>query len=189
MNVLCPKNLVYGNMWTKDFRNTYFGGEMRGCNSRKIENYQKQMMYEGTGIKLEDSNHRINILKNEFVEKTNPMVLDDGYDYTENFDVLQRFGNKRVFINLKNVVGRGGSQTRTLRDECYAFVKAQINLVNENKVSDTYFINVFDGDESHRNMKKFEYILKTQGNEMSSKYIYVGNLKDYFDTMIFLTKL
>jgi hypothetical protein len=114
------------------------------------------------------------------VESAQPMRNADGFDYTENFDGKQIFGEKTVWVNLKSVVGSGGSQTRTLRDECYPFVNAQLDYLVKTSETKYLFANIFDGDEAAAKMKMFTYLLSLPEYSAVKKYIYVGDLKGYF---------
>ena len=113
-------------------------------------------------------------------ECAHPMVKDDGFDYTENFDGRQVFGDREVLINLKSVVGSGGSQTRTLRDECYPFINAQLDWLVRTKKTTTLFANIFDGDEAASKLRMFKYLLSLPSFETVRQYVYVGDLKGYF---------
>ena len=123
---------------------------------------------------------RINWRKNLMVEIAQPMRNADGFDYTENFDGKQIFGEKNVWVNLKSVVGSGGSQTRTLRDECYPFVNAQLDYLVKTSETKYLFANIFDGDEAAAKMKMFTYLLSLPEYAAVKKYVYVGDLKGYF---------
>jgi hypothetical protein len=81
-----------------------------------------------------------------------------------------------TFINMKCVVGTGGSQTRTLR-EVYWFVESQLNIVKTNQ--HIFFANILDGDEAYRTLSKFEYLLNLPEYESIKKKVYVGDLKNY----------
>jgi hypothetical protein len=105
----------------------------------------------------------------------------DGFDYTENFDGKQIFGATTVWVNLKSVVGKGGSQTRTLRDECYPFICAQLDYLLKTKEQNYLFANIFDGDEAASSMGKFKYLLGLPEYADVKKYVYVGDLRGYFD--------
>jgi hypothetical protein len=109
------------------------------------------------------------------------MRKEDGFDYTENFDGKQEISGKTIWVNLKSVVGTGGSQTRTLRDECYPFINAQLHYLNKSQKTDCYFANIFDGDEAAAKMKMFHYLLHLPEFSTVKKYVYVGDLKGYFE--------
>jgi hypothetical protein len=165
---------------TKSERIALFGNVNGGSSSRNPELYQIQCIKEGTGLSVAKTSMRINWYSNEMVETHHPMKHKDGYNYTENFDGVQELSSKRVFLNLKCVVGKGGSQTRTLRDECYRFIHAQ--LVFLQKYPNTcYFANVFDGDEAHRNMEKFNHILSLPEFKEVASNIYVGDTQGYIE--------
>ena len=107
------------------------------------------------------------------------MTRPNGYDFTEDFDGVQQFGDRIVYINLKCVVGAGGSQTRTLRDECYHFVESQLKYLLNNQ--NCYFANIFDGDQAAAHKSKFDYLLGIGEYSTVRDLVYVGDLKDYFD--------
>ena len=85
---------------------------------------------------------------------------------------------------MKSCVGNGGSQTRTLRDQCYTFVEAQLNYLlsmfsMNTMYSFCYFANVLDGDECSKRMKMFHYLKSLPEYSKVEKYVYVGDLKGY----------
>ena len=87
-----------------------------------------------------------------------------------------------VYINFKSIVGKGGGQTRSLR-EVYWFIDGQMKVVARCK-DEVYFANILDGDEAHAAMPKFEYLasLPEYTNIPAIKNnIYVGDLKGYFE--------
>ena len=179
--IVCPECVVPGRDITKERRQEIFGQVAGGAGSRGPELFQKAQIAAGTQIPCTTTQARINWRTLKLVDIHNPMTKSDGFDYTENFDARQEFGTKHVFINLKCVVGRGGSQTRTLRDECYQFVDAQLRYLLENPEGNIWFANIFDGDEAARVMKKFEYLLGLPEFASVQQKIYVGDLKGYFD--------
>jgi hypothetical protein len=180
LNIVCPEGVIDGCLFTKEKRQELYGRVAGGRGSRNPEEYQKKQIVLGTGRPCNKTNIRINWRKNEMIENAQPMRKEDGFDYTENFDGKQVFGANTVWVNLKSVVGTGGSQTRTLRDECYKFVDAQLNYLLESKKTDCFFANIFDGDEASSNMKMFYYLLGLPEFSTIKKYIYVGDLKGYF---------
>jgi hypothetical protein len=109
------------------------------------------------------------------------MRNENGFDYTEDFDGKQQILSKTVWINLKCIVGTGGSQTRTLRDECYRFVDAQLHLLLKTRSPTDYFANIFDGDEAASKMRMFKYLLALPEFATVKHQVYVGDLKGYFD--------
>jgi hypothetical protein len=101
----------------------------------------------------------------------------DGFDYSEDFDGCQLVKNNMVLINFKCIVGKGGSQTRSLRD-VYRFVEGQLKMLPV--VKNVYFANILDGDEAHYTKPKFEYLLNLPEFKTVSNKVYVGDLKEYF---------
>jgi len=181
MSIICPEQVLDGFRYTKDTRHELYGEVAGGGGSTKPEKFQREQIIKGTAIPCPKTNIRINWRKNELTDIAHPMTQDDGFDYTEDFDGKQTFGQTTVYINLKSVVGTGGSQTRTLRDECYAFVNAQLNYLVKYQTTDVLFANIFDGDEAARRMPKFTYLLELPEFASVKKNVYVGDLKGYFD--------
>ena len=181
LNIFCPEGVIDGCLFTKEKRHELHGKVAGGGGSRKPEEYQKEQIVLGTGHPCNTTQTRINWRKNEMMENSQPMRKEDGFDYTENFDGKQVFCLNTVWINLKSVVGTGGSQTRTLRDECYPFVNAQLDYLLKSKKTDCFFANIFDGDEASSKMKMFQYLLRLPEFSTVEKYVYVGDLKCYFE--------
>ena len=182
LNIICPEGVIDGCLFTKEKRQELYGIIAGGGGSKKPEEYQREQIVLGTGYPCNTTKTRINWRKNEMLENAQPMRKEDGFDYTENFDGKQVFSSKfSVWINLKSVVGTGGSQTRTLRDECYKFVNAQLEYLLKSKNTDCYFANIFDGDEASSKMKMFHYLLELPEFSTVKKYVYVGDLKCYFE--------
>ena len=182
--IVCPEGVINGCEMTKEKRQELYGQVAGGGGSRKPEEYQRQQIEAGTAVPCMKTNMRINKRSCVMEDNAQPMRKDDGYDWTENFDGIQQFGSDQklnVWINLKSVVGAGGSQTRTLRDECYPFVEEQLCYLVKARTVYTYFANIFDGDEAASNMSKFHYLLGLPAYAGVKKYVYVGDLKGYFD--------
>jgi hypothetical protein len=179
-NINCPDGVIDGCLFTKEKRQELYGKVAGGGGSRKPEVYQIGQIVAGTGRPCPKTQTRINWRKNEMIENSQPMRKGDGFDYTENFDGKQVFATNTVWVNLKSVVGKGGSQTRTLRDECYPFVNAQLNYLLKSKKTDYFFANIFDGDHASSRMKMFQYLLALPEFTTVKKYVYIGDLKGYF---------
>ena len=177
--IYCPEEVIEGRLMTKEKRHELHGTVAGGKGSRSPEEYQRKMIMLGTSRPCPTTHTRINWRKSELIQIHHPMKNEDGFEYTENFDGVQQFGSHTVWINLKSVVGAGGSQTRTLRDECYPFVHAQLRyLLTDQK---DYFANIFDGDEAHSKMKMFHYLCGLPEFSEVKKHVYVGDLKGYFE--------
>lgn len=180
MEIDCPEDIVYGKLLTKEGRQLIFGKVAGGSGSRKPEEYQISKIQEGTRHKCHKTNMRINLRTFNLELLVKPNTLINGFDYSENFDGIQTLGKYQVYINLKCIVGKGGSQTRSLR-EAYWFIQGQLNVLLNTKTKYTLFCNIFDGDEADRNMNKFKYLFELECYKTIKKYVYIGNLKDYFD--------
>ena len=172
-DIVCPEYILSGHLITKDKRRELYGQVAGGEGSKKPEDDQRKNIIKGTGQPCNKTHIRINWRTNEIVIKSQPMKEDDGFDYTEDFDGSQSFGSITVYVNLKSVVGTGGSQTRTLR-ECNHFVNAQLNYLLASKNTTCLFANIFDGDEASSKMKLFNYLLARSEFSTVCKYIYMS---------------
>lgn len=182
MSITCPSDIIAGCDICKETRHQLHGQVAGGAGSRKPEEWQRAKIAEGTGKECKKTDMRINKRTLELRENKQPMKEDDGFDWTENFDGYQRLNGKKFYYNLKCVVGTGGSQTRTLRDECYPFVEAQLNYLLANPEDEkTHFTNIFDGDECHKRMSKFAYLLGLDEYAHVHHRVYVGDLKSVFE--------
>jgi hypothetical protein len=181
-------DLVDGSLITKTKRNELFGSCDKGAGTSNPENYQRQTISTLTKIPCLKTNIRINLRNNTLKEICYPNKYSDGFDYSENFDGIQIISNptttKTIYINLKCVVGSGGSQTRSLR-EVYWFIEGQLNvLLNQSRSRSTntiYFANILDGDQAFSVFDKFNYLLDLPAYSSIKEFIYVGDLKNYFN--------
>lgn len=178
-HVACPASVISGALITKDKRHELFGEVAGGAGSTKPEKFQRQAITDGTGIPCPKTNVRINLRTNTIKDIAHPNKANDGFDYSEDFDGVQAIKGAQVYINLKCIVGKGGVQTRSLR-EVYWFVEGQLNTL-KNGADNTYFANILDGDEAHACMTKFEYLLALPEFAEVKARLYVGDLKGYFD--------
>lgn len=178
--IKCPSSVIEGRLITKEKRQEIYGNVAGGSGSMGPENQQRRFIEEGTGVKCLKTNYRINLENHKLVEIAHPNKQDDGFEYTENFDGIQSYEEKKVYINLKCVVGNGGAQTRSLR-EVYWLTKGQLEYLLKNNESDLFFANILDGDESYKCMRKYNYLLsKPQYKDIKDK-VYTGDLKNYFE--------
>src|SRR6056300_1273095 len=126
---------------TKDLRRQILGVEnVSGAMSMKCEDYQRRAIEDGTGVVCTKSNNmRINMERGIMDNKSKPYNEPGGFEWTEDFDGIQRFNDTKFYINLKWVVEAGGSQTRTLK-LVYEFIKGQMLVINNLGVGeDVYF--------------------------------------------------
>jgi hypothetical protein len=168
-------NILEGRLITKTVRQETFGVVAGGAGSRKPEDYQRAAIVQYTGAPCPKTNMRINLRTNALKELAMPNKQTDGFDYSEDFDGCQTFGNKTVYLNLKCIVGSGGSQTRSLR-EVYWFVQGQLNVL---KTTNAYFANILDGDQADSVLPKFQYLLNLDEYSAVKTNVYVGDLKNY----------
>jgi hypothetical protein len=170
--------VIEGKLITKGMRHEIFGAVAGGAGSRKPEDYQRAMIVQHTGIPCPKTNMRINLRTNTLKEIAMPNKHTDGFDYSEDFDGSQTFGEKKVYLNLKCIVGTGGSQTRSLR-EVYWFMQGQLNVLKTTQ--NIYFANILDGDEANSVLPKFDYLRNLEDYKDVKSSVYVGDLKGYLN--------
>ncbi len=129
------------NNQTKEWRCNqpwYLNGKHKEC-----EKYQISLIEEITGVKVDKTNKRINLITNKLEDvKKKKNILE----WTENFDGYQLNNGKTIYYNLKMICGSGGGQIRALR-EVYHFISAQQRHLNQEPSSKLFFVNIFDGNE------------------------------------------
>lgn len=171
-------NLVSAEEQTKQWRKLqkwYFSGKKNEC-----EIYQRELIEKIINNKCLKTNDRIKISEKIIKSNSNPHKKNDGYDWTENFDGKVKYDDNTYYFNLKFVCDKGGSQTRTLQ-LVYLFIKYQIKYIIKNNIENVYFINILDGDESYNNLDKFMYLINQEKYNKSKKYIYVGDMKNFYE--------
>ncbi len=193
-HVLSSNSIIDGYTLTQSKRNELFGSCDKGAGTSSPENYQRQMISTLTKIPCLKTNIRINLRNNTLKEICYPNKHCDGFDYSENFDGIQTILQttiktipktipKTIYINLKCIVGSGGSQTRSLR-EVYWFIEGQLNvLLDQSKTESSnniFFANILDGDQAFSVFDKFKYLLELPVYSSIKQNIYVGDLKNYF---------
>ena len=170
--ILISSSYYQTKLWRKN-RIWYINGKYNEC-----EKYQINLIEKIIKIKLIKTNDRINIENYEIIDKRNPIVNKDGYEWSENFDGKLIKNNNIYYFNFKFVCDSGGSQTRTLR-EVYHFVKYQLEYLIKFNKNNIYFINILDGDTSYNNMNKFKYLIDKEKYKHIINYIFVGSLYDF----------
>lgn len=184
-----PLEIIKSCNQTKEWRKSciwYKNGKSNEC-----ENYQKKLIKQLLGYEIAKCDDRFNIETNTIVKKANPMKAIDGFEYTEDFDGKCIRGINTIYFNLKFCCDAGGAQTRTLR-LVYDFIKCQIQYINAkniattirnndnlNELSDTYFINILDGDTCDTHISKFRYLLNKLNDKKLEKYIFIGSMYDF----------
>ncbi len=181
LDIKCPIDAIPGYLINMEKRKELYGNVSGGAGSRKPEEFQRAKIIEGTGIPCTKTNTRINLRTNCLHNIKYPNIYNDGFDYSEDFDGSQQIKSNIIYINLKCICGKGGSQTRSLR-EVYWFIQGQLKtLENSNNV---YFANILDGDEAYSTKSKFEYLLNLEEFDKVKSKVYIGDLKGYFDWFI-----
>jgi hypothetical protein len=166
--ILIPSSLYQTKNWRKA-RKWYKDGKRNEC-----EIYQRDLIERITKCKCNKTNERFNMEDMKLHTKSNPMKFENGFEWTEDFDGLIEYKDKKFYFNLKIICESGGTQTRSLR-EVYMFVKCQIqNIILHN--SKNIYINILDGNECYLSQNKFSYLLNKSKIESQ---IFVGDMKQF----------
>ena len=171
-NILIPSSYYQTKNWRKN-KKWYKTGKSNEC-----EIYQINLIEKIINLKLNKTNDRINTETNNIIDNRNPLVNNDGYEWTENFDRKIIKNEIIYYFNLKFICDNGGSQTRSLR-EVYHFIKYQLEYLLIFKISNVYFINILDGNTCYNNMEKYKYLINKQKYENIKKYIFVGDTYEF----------
>ena len=153
---------IYQSKTWRQLQSWYKTGRSNEC-----EKYQRALIENITGSVCNKTKLRNNARTLTFESIAYPMKLDEGFDYTEDFDGKQ----DTTLYNLKMVCDKGGAQTRTLR-EVYHFVECQLKMKN----SPYTFVNILDGDCSAAARKHFNYLLNIYNNP---PHVFVGDMKEF----------
>jgi hypothetical protein len=183
-------DILCGSDMTKEKRAEQFGSVSGNKGSILPEQYQRNTIIKYTEIPCAKSKYRINLETLELVQVKNPNNNPDGFNYTEDFDGIQKLNDKTIYINMKCIVGSGGSQTRSLR-EVYWFIKGQLDhtakfLTTDSKI---YFANILDGDIAAKHMDKFKYLINKDCYNNIKNKVFIGNLKSYIYWFKTLSKI
>ena len=164
-----PEGIKMTKKWRKN-QIWYKNGKSCEC-----EHYQRDNIEHITNISCDKTTRRINTADLRFIDLTKFCDRPDGYEWTEDFDGLQIFGDIHLWYNLKMVCESGGAQTRSLR-EVFIFIRTQLNLLLKLKNKNNYFINILDGDTSYKNMDKFKYLTDKKEYKSIIERVYIGDL-------------
>ena len=170
--ILIPSSFYQTKNWRKN-RSWYKTGKSNEC-----EKYQISLIEKICNLKLLKTFDRINMSTIEIISNKNPMINNDGYEWSENLDGLVIKNNIKYYFNLKFVCDSGGSQTRTLR-EVYHFIKYQMEYLIKFNMNNIYFINILDGDTSYNNINKFNFLKNKEKYKNIINYIFIGGLNDF----------
>lgn len=165
-------DILPGKEWTKNIRQN--NPEMY------CEAYQRGKIIELTKLPCVKTHVRINYRTKKLVKLINPNIHKNGFDYSENFDGFQLVSNKNIYINMKCIIGKGGHQTRSLR-EVYWFIQGQFEILKIHpKTKTLFFANILDGDECFHVLDKYVYLSELSEYKFLKNRIYIGDLKGYF---------
>lgn len=171
--ILIPSSFYQTKQWRYN-RHWYKNDKNNEC-----EKYQRTIIEKIIGCELIKTNMRIHMSKNIIRLMNKPLLQEDGFEWTENFDGFVSINNINCYFNLKFIVGDGGAQTRSLR-EVYHFIKAQLNLqldLQMNSCINSFvFINIIDGNTSYKHKDKFR--------SLNHKNIFIGDMKEFQDFYI-----
>ena len=186
-------SLISSKYQTKDWRASqewYINGKHNEC-----ENYQINLVEKLMAKKLEKTNDRINLEKMRIISNKNPILFNNVFEWTENFDrkFINNYNNT-YYYNFKFICDKGGAQTRTLKDT-YNFIKSQLEyiikyakLYEKYITGHIYFINILDGDASYDNMDKFIFLLNKEKYKnykfIIDKFMFVGSLYDFKENIL-----
>ena len=173
----CPQGVPAGVEMTKLWRHGLFGAVSGGAGSTAMEQWQRKQVEDGTGVACPKTKMRINVRTKTLHEIAQPNRRADGFDFTEDFDGVQTFGQTKVYLDFKSIVSAGGAQTRSLR-EVHHFVEGQLDVAKT--TSGILFANLLDGDESASHMDKFENLKQRPEYADVRDRVYVGDTRGYF---------
>ncbi len=183
-DIIIKKMITISRDQTKDWRKSqswYKGGKSNEC-----EIYQREQITNITKTECPKTNMRINIRTLELKENSSPLLLNDGFDWSEDFDGKQTLGNIQLYYNLKMICDSGGAQTRSLR-EVYHFIEAQMKYLLNNPDNQLYFINILDGNTSYSQKNKFTYLLSLPEYAVVSNKIFVDDMfhfQDWYNSLL-----
>ena len=98
--IQCPDDVIAGHLITKEYRHELHGTVAGGKGSMNPEIYQRSKIVEGTGVPCSPTIVRINKRTGQMHEIAHPMKYENGFDYTENFDGVQKIGETTIWINF-----------------------------------------------------------------------------------------
>jgi hypothetical protein len=167
---------IPGELQTKDWRkaqNWYIDGKRNEC-----ELFQRKQLETMLGVECVKTNLRFNTETYGLHTMTRPLDLENGFEWTEDFDGLSIIGDKKLYFNLKFICDAGGAQTRSLR-EVYHFTKCQLEYLYNEETSDpknVYFINILDGNTAMKHLSKFQFLINKEKYHSSRDNIFIGDM-------------
>lgn len=170
--------IVQSRYHTKHWRKLqpwYFTGRHNECEKYQMRCIEQIIHGKRVDDKLQRSTFRLNLFTNEIQSLSNPLLKNNGYEWTENFDAQLQTQSKLLLFNLKFIVGEGGAQTRSLR-EVYHFIRTQLTYLKCNPTTNICFINILDGDACEKSRSKFVYLLSKFNDKQN---IFVGDMFEF----------
>jgi len=154
--------------WRKD-QDWYINGKKNECELQERKQFENIILQP-----LPKSSKRLFMINNSIVERVrNPLQIDYGFEYTEDFDGEFKKDDILYLVNFKFTCDQGGAQTRTLR-EVYHFIKSQKCFLRLNHPNyKICFINILDGDTQYRHRKQYSHLLESR--------IFIGDMKEFLE--------
>ena len=165
-------DIVPGNKMTKEWRKAVIAGgnPMGGAISVRVEIWQRMCLENITGKSCEKTNLRLNLATSKLKLVPRPSKEPDEFEWTEDFDGQFYIGETRYLVNFKMIVGKGGAQTRSMR-EVYHFIKCQEAYLLSSGDRNTVFLNVLDGDSVGAKMN----VMRKACSDDGSRKIFIGD--------------
>lgn len=161
---------------TKEWRHQqswYANGKQNEC-----ELFQKQCLQQITGMAIPNNTHLRLHFPTKEIRHVRNLNDSDGFEYTEDFDSVMVIFGLTLYFNLKFVCHAGGAQTRALR-ETYHFIQAQLEHLLLFPHQTILFINILDGNQSHRAMDKFHHLLDKPEFQPVRQHIFIGDTHQF----------
>jgi len=178
--IILLSEIPHASLMTKEWRHEIFScSDISKKNSRKPELWQIEKIKEITNLNLSKTSLRLNHYNNELEKIEKPYLRLDGYDWSENFDLITEINENIILFNLKMICDNGGSQTSSLK-EVYLFIKTQINYLNNHENCKIYFINILDGNASDKNINHFNYLNKNF-LKINLNNIFIGCMNEFIE--------
>lgn len=170
-------DIIKSKYQTKDWRKKqkwYINGKQNECEKYQI--YILEMIFNN---KINKTYDRIYYTDKIIISNKNPYIMDNGFEFSENFDGKILINKNIIYINLKFICDSGGAQTRSLI-LVYNFIKYQLKYLYKNNYTNIYFLNILDGDCSNKNINKLKYLFNNVKYKEYEKYIFIGDTYNFY---------
>jgi hypothetical protein len=176
-NKIQHKNFIISSKYqTKNWRKKckwYSTGKLNEC-----EKFQIKIIEKIIKTKLKKTNDRIYRESYEILSNKNPYIMQNGLEYSENFDRKLYVNNNTYYFNFKFICDKGGHQTRSIKD-VYYFIEYQFEYLIKYNINNIYFINILEGDFNFANKDKFKYLIEKNKYLDVKKYLFIGDLYEF----------